>query len=225
MTTAHRPTFYNALGGANQGGNLFVTRTSKVSARDLPGQTVLKTRDAKPLEDEQTRREAYRSKLEERERLNKKPKEFLFPLEAISNKVPEALLPDPEVNPFPEDSDDEGPARPSSSLNRGDADDDDDDDEEEALLSELAKLKHDREMVQRKKEEELAAQAEIEDRSRMLQANPLLVDDRQSELKRRWDEDVVFRNQVKDAPKAKKRFINDTVRSDFHRKFLAKYVH
>lgn len=35
---------------------------------------------------------------------------------------------------------------------------------------------------------------------------------------RRWDEDVVFKNQARDEPAKKKRFINDTVRSDFHRK-------
>jgi protein CWC15 len=43
-------------------------------------------------------------------------------------------------------------------------------------------------------------------------------------LKRRWTEDTVFKNQMKGAPKEKKRFINDTVRSDFHRKFLNKYI-
>lgn len=39
-----------------------------------------------------------------------------------------------------------------------------------------------------------------------------------------WDDDVVFRNQSRGEPKAAKRFINDTIRSDFHRKFLNKYI-
>ena len=43
-------------------------------------------------------------------------------------------------------------------------------------------------------------------------------------LKRRWNEETVFRNQAKNIPKQKKRFINDTVRSDFHRKFMSKYI-
>ena len=43
-------------------------------------------------------------------------------------------------------------------------------------------------------------------------------------LKRRWDDDVVFRNQAKDEPKAKKRFVNDTVRNDFHKKFMSRYI-
>lgn len=43
-------------------------------------------------------------------------------------------------------------------------------------------------------------------------------------IKRSWDDDVVFRNQTRGEPKAQKRFINDTIRSDFHRRFLEKYV-
>ena len=35
----------------------------------------------------------------------------------------------------------------------------------------------------------------------------------------RWDDDVVFRNQGK-TEKKKKRFINDTIRSDFHIRFM-----
>lgn len=44
------------------------------------------------------------------------------------------------------------------------------------------------------------------------------------QLKRRWNDDVVFRNQAKDEPEKKKRFINDTIRSDFHRSFLKKFI-
>ena len=40
----------------------------------------------------------------------------------------------------------------------------------------------------------------------------------------RWYDDVVFKNQAKDEPQRKKRFINDTIRNDFHRKFLSKYI-
>ena len=43
-------------------------------------------------------------------------------------------------------------------------------------------------------------------------------------LKRKWNDDTVFKNQAMDEPKIKKRFINDTIRSDFHKKFLEKYI-
>jgi protein CWC15 len=44
------------------------------------------------------------------------------------------------------------------------------------------------------------------------------------QVKRRWNDDVVFRNQAKDEVNVKKRFINDTIRNDFHKSFLKKYV-
>ncbi|KHG01607.1 Protein CWC15 A [Gossypium arboreum] len=40
----------------------------------------------------------------------------------------------------------------------------------------------------------------------------------------RWDDDVVFKNQARGETKPQKRFINDTIRNDFHRKFLLKYM-
>ena len=43
-------------------------------------------------------------------------------------------------------------------------------------------------------------------------------------VKRRWDEDVVFRNQARQEPRKQRRFINDTVRNDFHKRFLNRYI-
>ncbi|KAI4899359.1 hypothetical protein NFI96_032892 [Prochilodus magdalenae] len=45
-------------------------------------------------------------------------------------------------------------------------------------------------------------------------------------VKRRWDDDVVFKNCAKgvDESRKEKRFINDTLRSEFHKKFMEKYV-
>ncbi len=44
-------------------------------------------------------------------------------------------------------------------------------------------------------------------------------------VKRRWDEDVVFRNCAKQEDREKKpRFINDAIRSDFHKRFMDKYI-
>lgn len=65
--------------------------------------------------------------------------------------------------------------------------------------------------------------------------NPLLRDEmaastgadnrkKSATLKRRWDDDTVFRNQARDEPKREKRFINDTIRSDFHKRFLNRYI-
>ena len=42
----------------------------------------------------------------------------------------------------------------------------------------------------------------------------------------RWDDDVVFKNCAKgvDDQKKDKRFVNDTLRSEFHKKFMEKYI-
>jgi len=57
-----------------------------------------------------------------------------------------------------------------------------------------------------------------------MRGNPLL-DGSSYSLEKKWYEDTVFKNQAKTEPKEKQRFINDTVRSDFHRKFLSKYIY
>ena len=42
----------------------------------------------------------------------------------------------------------------------------------------------------------------------------------------RWDDDVVFKNQARGTEDKgkKKEFINDLLRSDFHKRFMSKYV-
>ena len=97
----------------------------------------------------------------------------------------------------------------------------DSDDDSEELLRELEKIKKEREiqrlLEQQREEEEI------------LRSNPLLnlasLEAQEFTVKRRWDDDVIFKNQAKGIEqKPKKRFINDTTRSDFHRKFLDKYI-
>lgn len=45
-------------------------------------------------------------------------------------------------------------------------------------------------------------------------------------VKRRWDDDVIFKNQARgtDDKGKKPEFINDVLRSHFHKKFMSKYV-
>ena len=66
-------------------------------------------------------------------------------------------------------------------------------------------------------------------REEMIHSNPLMFTSEEGGIKRRewnefgiknrWDDDVVFRNQGK-TEKKRKRFINDTIRSDFHMNFM-----
>jgi len=133
-----------------------------------------------------------------------------------------------------------------------DNDDDDDEDEEAALQAELAKIRAERTAAKAKQEEEVrslfwnffqilfvytyermycGSQAAKEEEAKLeesaLLGNPLLntCGTTTGKLKRRWNDDVVFRNQAKEEPdRNKKRFINDTVRNDFHKRFLNKFI-
>lgn len=119
-----------------------------------------------------------------------------------------------EDNPFPEDADDEVPS--------GSEDDGQDEDTEE-LMRELQKIKKEREAAEEQQRQQQQKQDERTRRDEIMKGNPLLSNGDFS-LKRKWDDDTVFKNQARTAPKQKLRFINDAVRSDFHRKFLNKYV-
>ncbi|OII76927.1 hypothetical protein cand_022700 [Cryptosporidium andersoni] len=98
------------------------------------------------------------------------------------------------------------------------------DDDEKALILEL-------ERIRRSNQANVSKDETVNLLGSELQKNPLLEDEFESEsevkdftLKKRWTDDVVFSNQSKREKKVKKRFINDTVRSDFHKQFLKKYI-
>mmetsp|Transcript_7083 Transcript_7083/g.10317 ORF Transcript_7083/g.10317 Transcript_7083/m.10317 type:complete len:278 (+) Transcript_7083:68-901(+) len=109
-----------------------------------------------------------------------------------------------------------------------DDDDSDDEDEEAALQAELAKIRQERAAAKAKEEAEAAAVEQAQMEEAALTGNPLLNSTSTSSsgrVKRRWNDDVVFRNQAKTEPdQNKKRFINDTVRNDFHKRFLNKFI-
>ncbi|KAI1450737.1 Pre-mRNA-splicing factor Cwf15/Cwc15 [Annulohypoxylon stygium] len=107
-----------------------------------------------------------------------------------------------------------------------DSDDDDDDEDEEAeLLRELERVRKER--AQKREEEERAkAAAEEEEREREIALGNPLLNPTNFNTKRRWDDDVVFKNQARgtEDKNKKKEFINDMLRSDFHKRFMNKYV-
>ena len=130
----------------------------------------------------------------------------------------------------------EGAEEEDSDDPYGDEDDSDEDDAEE-LLREYEKLKREREEEKRLKE--LAKIEEIKRRRQeeVLHGNPLLnaqLDGSMTEdgsiatggyaMKRKWYEETVFRHYARNEPTDKKRFVNDTVRRDFHRRFLSRTI-
>ncbi|KAI9183322.1 complexed with cef1p [Blastocladiella emersonii ATCC 22665] len=116
-----------------------------------------------------------------------------------------------------------------------DDDDDDSEDETEALMRELEKIKRERAEERERQEQARRDKEDAEREEALLTSNPLLQlggagpggagkAKPDFSIKKRWDDDVVFKNQARVEDKPQKRFINDTIRSDFHRRFLSKYV-
>ncbi|AWP00225.1 Protein CWC15-like A isoform 3 [Scophthalmus maximus] len=117
-----------------------------------------------------------------------------------------------------------------------DSEEDSDDDDTAALLAELEKIKKERAEEQERKEREQKAEEERIRMENILSGNPLINLAGQQQqatqtqntfrVKRRWDDDVVFKNCAKgvDEARKEKRFVNDTLRSEFHKKFMEKYV-
>jgi len=225
MTTAHRPTWTSALGsGSNPSGGLFVANTTKVSNRDAANFTTIKTRKVtQGAPEERGSRREYREDLERRERKAKDEREGKKGDKDDKDKrrqddVRLAI----EENPFPEDADDDEVPEQSDKSDK-ESDNEDDEDTEE-LMRELAKIKKEREFEEEARREAQRKQDERSRRDEIMRGNPLLQAPEDCSLKRKWDDDTVFKNQARTAPKEKLRYINDAVRSDFHRKFLHKYV-
>lgn len=116
---------------------------------------------------------------------------------------------------------------------------DDDEDETAELLRELEKIKRERAEEREKIEREKAASDYVSREEEIATGNPLL--NLQSALnipgspspsisstgsssfgiKRRWDDDVIFKNQARGTSETpKKEFVNDLLRSEFHKRFM-----
>lgn len=109
--------------------------------------------------------------------------------------------------------------------------DSDSDDDTAALLEELNKIKRERAQESVKKEMEQKQEDERIRLENILTGNPLLNHNSGAnagadlKVKRRWDDDVVFKNCARNESNAKDSlFVNDSLRSEFHKKFMEKYI-
>jgi len=87
---------------------------------------------------------------------------------------------------------------------------------------EYEKLKREREEKEQLLKEQAYENMTKEQEQEILKGNSLM--DPEYSLKKRWYEETPFRGQSLTEPKEQKRFINDTVRSDFHKTFLKKFI-
>ncbi|KAK5022626.1 complexed with cef1p [Exophiala sideris] len=102
--------------------------------------------------------------------------------------------------------------------------DSDEEDETAELMRELEKIKRERAEQKAREEAEQAAQAQEQREEHIALGNPLL-NPKAFNVKRRWDDDVVFKNQARGTEqRGNREFVNDLLRSDFHKKFMSKYV-
>lgn len=129
-----------------------------------------------------------------------------------------------ETRELDADSDGDGGSDVDDDADDSDDDDSDDEDDEEVLLRELEKIKKERADQREREEREKAAAEEAKREVDIARGNPLLNSDAFA-VKRRWDDDVIFKNQARgtDERGKKKEFVNDLLRSDFHKKFMVSH--
>uniref|UniRef100_A0A8C5JTA8 CWC15 spliceosome associated protein homolog n=1 Tax=Junco hyemalis TaxID=40217 RepID=A0A8C5JTA8_JUNHY len=178
---------------------------------------------------EEVRNRDFRRELEERERVAAREKNRDRPTR--EHTTSSSVSKKPRLDQIPAanlDADD-----PLTDEDDEDEDlEDSDDDDTAALLAELEKIKKERAEEQARKEQEQKAEEERIRMENILSGNPLLnltgpaQPQANFKVKRRWDDDVVFKNCAKgiDETKKDKRFVNDTLRSEFHKKFMEKYI-
>ncbi|BBH04415.1 Cwf15 / Cwc15 cell cycle control family protein [Prunus dulcis] len=226
MTTAARPTWAPAKGGNEQGGTRIFGPSQKYSSRDMAAHTTLKPRKEGQDTQDELQKKNLREELEERERKHYSSKDKSYSYDRDRRRGSQLLLEggrrDTEIVPRNVDADDSDVEVKSDD----ESSEDDDDDDEEALMAELEQIRKEKaEEKLRKERQEREEELKVKE-AELLRGNPLLngATATSFSVKRRWDDDVVFKNQARGETKAPKRFINDTVRNDFHRKFLHKYM-
>lgn len=255
MTTAARPTFDPAKGGRGVREKSLTKLSQQVSSRDLPAHLNLKERLHGQDAPDEIKERDFKAELEERERIaqiekSKNPTEqFKFvpsleqatqvrlALKAERNKEreaeKEALLNSDTVTSSSTGAEglsiinarkmaqlDADEDFGSDEFSESDFDDEDDEGDDPAeLMAELQRIKQERQAEEERRENE---KREKEDRIR----SSRLEDETPSfSVKRRWDDDVPFKNCARDEVDPKRKvYINDTLRQEFHKKFMDKYI-
>ncbi|KAF9626721.1 hypothetical protein IFM89_038895 [Coptis chinensis] len=225
MTTAARPTWAPAKGGNEQGGTRIFGPSQKFSSRDIASHTTLKPRKEGQDTQDEVQKRNLRDELEDRERRHFSSRDDRDRRKGTSSShlLLEGAKRDTEdrIFPRPDDADDSDVDVKSDESD----DDDDEEDDTEALLAELERMRKEKAEEKLRKERQQQEEELKVKEAELVRGNPLLNNNTSAHIvKKRWDEDVVFKNQTRGETKATKRFINDTIRSDFHRKFLHKYM-
>ncbi|KDQ28366.1 hypothetical protein PLEOSDRAFT_1077236 [Pleurotus ostreatus PC15] len=230
MSTAHRPTWDPAQAKDVKGGS------RQFSVRDMASHTKLKFRQAGQTSVDEVKKRDLRAELlaAEQEARNKKRKAEGKPPLPVENGSSTAEV------------DEEANKRRKLLQDALEMDKDDDDDEEEEdkgskpkddeadgrrLMRELEKIKRERAAeAERKEREQLASDSAARD-AEIATANPLLnlaaalgqtpgistTVPGTFAVKRRWDDDLIFKNQAMSGRDKQGQFVNDLLRTEFHK--------
>ncbi|CCJ30638.1 unnamed protein product [Pneumocystis jirovecii] len=217
MTTAHRHTY---------------APTRMFSSRSLPAHTVLKFRRSGQASTKEIEQRDLRAELLEAEAAYFSKKNDPYDIKKISQNDESLKIDDPKIKRVKIleetrliDADYDGDDKDEKNEDSENSEDEDDEDETAELLRELDKIRRERAEEKERSEREKALQNEEQREREIATGNPLLnLTSKDFSVKRRWDDDVIFKNQAKgisDIPK--KEFVNDLLRTEFHRKFMKRY--
>ncbi|KAJ7133719.1 Pre-mRNA-splicing factor Cwf15/Cwc15 [Mycena crocata] len=249
MSTAHRPTWDPAQakdvkGGSRQFSVRDMAMHTKLKFRQV-GQTSVAEVKQRDL-----RSELFAAELEAK---NKKRKAEGLPPLAVeggpadeeSNKRRKLLQDSLDLDKDDEDEDDAGSGKATekdkdADDSDSDSDSEDDDDDTAELLRELEKIKRERaEEKARQEREQSASEAATRD-AEIATGNPLLnlaaalgqqvpsgvntTVPGTFAVKKRWDDDLIFKNQAISTRDKPTHFVNDLLRTEFHKKFMQKFI-
>ncbi|KRY55486.1 Protein CWC15 -like protein A, partial [Trichinella britovi] len=223
MTTAHRATFVPAHGGTGKNEGDLSKLSKQYSSRDMPSHTKIKYRQHSQGHADELRNRDFRRELEDRERNTGSKRRLENNYDDPSSYSHDKKVRYEKVSYRNPDDDD-----PSICEEEDDSNDSDEDDETAQLMAELERIKKEREAERKEEEAKRKAEEERVRVENILRGNPLLTSNKQDfRVQRRWDDDVVFKNCAKGIDEKRKNqpaFINDALRSEFHRKFMEKYI-
>ena len=252
MTTAHRPTFVPRKGNniftdiptlQFSVKDLPSNTTLKLRFNERDGRYYNEDDFLRPKnKDEERKRMIKELKKREREEKRKKQKEeenelLFFPnkRKKISETISEKIDNKEEIKNKNEEKEEKN-------------EEENEEDSEEELLKELEKIKKEQEeenkrkneQIKEKMEKEIINLKEIKEKKEKESENSIgisfdlyndnnfssfsLSKPEEFSLKKKWYEESLFKNQSRKETKPKKRFINDSVHSDFHYRFLDKAI-
>lgn len=229
MTTAARPTYYAAIGKQETVGS---TISHHRSGKNQIAHTKMKFRQPGQSTAEEMK------EIDLVQELNKNEQNY----ELAKNKMMSTLIqeeknvnvalmlknkPETDLNELKNKYDDADVDEEDSNdgFDSSSDESDDEDDDEEELQRELMRIRQEKEATQARKQQEDEELLQRKQQDNAMNNNPMQhIEENSAKIKRRWNDDVVFRNQARDEPQVKKRFVNDTIRSDFHRSFLRKFI-